>query len=128
MKQLVLETPGKFSLRDVEPPGAPGEGEVLVKVRRVGICGTDLHAYEGVQPFFDYPRVLGHELAVEVVESGPGVSGFGPGDLCAVEPYLYDGDDQASKRGKTNCAHDLLCLGVRTDGAMSEYFTLPADK
>ena len=69
LKQVVLLEPGRMALRDSAPPLA-GEGRALVRVRRIGLCGTDLHAFEGTQPFFTYPRVLGHELAV-TVESVP---------------------------------------------------------
>ena len=78
MKTIVLEQPGRFTHGGTPLPDAPGAGEVLVRVLMVGICGTDLHAYEGTQPFFTYPRVLGHELAVEVIETGDGVEGFSP--------------------------------------------------
>jgi threonine dehydrogenase-like Zn-dependent dehydrogenase len=66
MKTIVLEQPGQFRLADTAPPEHPGAGEAFVRVRRVGICGTDLHAFKGEQPFFSYPRILGHELGVEV--------------------------------------------------------------
>jgi len=70
MKAIVLEQPGTFRLTTMDEPGKPGPGEALVRVRQVGVCGTDLHAYQGTQPFFTYPRILGHELSVEVVATG----------------------------------------------------------
>ena len=78
MRTVILDEPGHFRLTDTTAPAPPGSGEVLVRVLIVGICGTDLHAFEGTQPFFSYPRILGHELAVEVIETGDGVDGFKP--------------------------------------------------
>jgi 2-desacetyl-2-hydroxyethyl bacteriochlorophyllide A dehydrogenase len=128
MKQVVLEQPGRLVVSETAPPGQPRECEALVKVRRLGICGTDLHAFRGKQPFFTYPRRLGHELGVEVVEVGPNVTGLSAGDLCSVEPYLTCGQCIACRNGKTNCCTDLKCLGVHTDGGMCEFITVPANK
>src|SRR3989442_15227925 len=100
---ITLEQPGRFSRGGTPQPDAPGPGEVLVRVLTVGICGTDLHAFEGTQPFFSYPRILGHELAVEVIECGPGVTEFRAGDRCAVNPYMTCGRCAACIQGKTNC-------------------------
>src|SRR5450631_964805 len=94
-----LEAPGRFTHSDSAKLGPPGRGEVRVRVLMVGICGTDLHAFEGTQPFFTYPRVLGHELAVEVIEPGDGVSEFKRGDRCAVNPYVTCGECLACRRG-----------------------------
>jgi len=106
-----------------------------VRVRRVGICGTDLHAFRGRQPFFTYPRILGHELGVEVVAIGPAHDAqsskelkIRPGDRCAVEPYLNCGTCVACRAGKTNCCVKLQCLGVHTDGGMRELIRVPAAK
>jgi 2-desacetyl-2-hydroxyethyl bacteriochlorophyllide A dehydrogenase len=145
MKTIVLEEP--FRLRAVEtpPPGDPAPGEAIVRIRRVGICGSDLHGYRGDQPFFAYPRILGHELGVEVVAVGaPADAGARrdlasqalsdlavpprPGDRCAVEPYLNCGRCVACRRGKTNCCVDLKVLGVHTDGGMRECLAVPLDK
>jgi len=91
METVTLQEPGRFTNSDTAQPGGPGPDEVLVRVLMVGVCGTDLHAFEGTQPFFSYPRVLGHELAVEVIEIGDGVEGFKAGDRCAVNPYMTCG-------------------------------------
>jgi 2-desacetyl-2-hydroxyethyl bacteriochlorophyllide A dehydrogenase len=123
---LVLQEPGKFQKITVERPSSPSEGNVLLKIRRLGVCGTDLHAYNGKQPFFTYPRILGHEIAAEVVEIGDNVTHLKVGDLCAVMPYRNEIEDQAVRRGKTNCGSTLKVLGVHEDGAMQEYISYPA--
>lgn len=126
MKTLVLEKPGEFRLANVAAPEGLGPEEALVRPRRVGVCGTDLHAFEGKQPYFRYPRVLGHELGVEVVAVGAGVTNVRPGDRCAVEPYLYCGDCIACRRGRTNCCLNVKVLGVHIDGGMCEQVKVPA--
>jgi 2-desacetyl-2-hydroxyethyl bacteriochlorophyllide A dehydrogenase len=127
MLQIVLDQPGRFVASD-RPAPETGPGEVLVRVHRIGICGTDLHAYAGRQPFFSYPRVLGHELGVEVVEARHDDAGLQPGDRCAVEPYLNCGRCAACRRGKTNCCVELKVLGVHIDGGMQPYLAVPAGK
>lgn len=124
MKTITLEQPGRFTFTDTTPPGAPQSGEVLVRVLTVGICGTDLHAFEGTQPFFTYPRVLGHELAVEVIESNS--TEFRPGDRCAVNPYMTCGACSACLRGRTNCCAKMRVIGVHSDGGMRDRILLPA--
>jgi 2-desacetyl-2-hydroxyethyl bacteriochlorophyllide A dehydrogenase len=126
MKTVVLEQPGRFTLTETAQPGAPGPDEVLVRVLTVGICGTDLHAFEGTQPFFTYPRILGHELAVEVIETGDGVGDFRPGDLCAVNPYMTCGKCAACVCGRTNCCVKMCVIGVHSDGGMRDLILLPA--
>lgn len=130
MLSIVLDQPGHFRLAEAAKPAAPGPGEVLVRVGRVGICGTDLHAFRGRQPFFNYPRILGHELGVEIVELGPETEGLGlaVGDRCAVEPYLNCGECIACRRGRTNCCEKLQVLGVHCDGGMVEWLVVPANK
>lgn len=130
MKTIVLEQPGILRLTETEPPSQPGLDEALVQVRRVGICGTDLHAFAGNQNFFSYPRILGHELAVEVVALGPSEQDLAVavGDHCCVVPYLNCGECIACRRGKTNCCVRMRVLGVHLDGGMREFITLPADK
>jgi 2-desacetyl-2-hydroxyethyl bacteriochlorophyllide A dehydrogenase len=130
MKTVVLQEPGRLRLADAQEPGPPGPGEALVRVRRVGICGSDLHAFRGRQSFFSYPRILGHELGVEIVALGPGTQGSGlsAGDRCCVEPYLNCGECSACRRGKPNCCLNLKVLGVHIDGGMQELLTVPAAK
>jgi threonine dehydrogenase-like Zn-dependent dehydrogenase len=127
MQQLVLQAIGDLQLCDAPRPALPGRGEAQVRVRRVGICGTDLHAFTGNQPFFSYPRILGHELAVEVVACGVDVRNVAVGDTVAVRPYLECGTCHACQRGLTNCCSSLKVLGVHIDGGMREYLNVPAD-
>jgi 2-desacetyl-2-hydroxyethyl bacteriochlorophyllide A dehydrogenase len=126
MHQVVLEKPGRFVYNESAPP-VSSAGEALVRVRRVGVCGTDLHAFEGHQPYFTYPRILGHELAVEIVGIAGNDRGLAPGDRCAVEPYLSCGRCHACRLGKTNCCETLACLGVHTDGGMRELISIPVE-
>ncbi len=127
MQAIVLEKPGVLRKIEKEAPRHPAPGEVLLKIRQLGICGTDLHAFQGRQPFFTYPRILGHEIAGEVVAVGDQVTQLEIGDLCAVMPYRNEAEDQAVRRGKTNCGGSLRVLGVHEDGAMQEYITYSAE-
>jgi alcohol dehydrogenase len=127
MERIILQEPGIFEFQHVDVNNVLKPDEALLKVHNIGICGTDLHAYAGEQPFFDYPRILGHELGVEVVDIGEDVTNVQIGDKCSVEPYrATHSNDWAIKRGKPNCAEHLSVLGVHEDGGMREYFTIPA--
>lgn len=128
MKAIQLERPGSFRTIDVEDPAPPGPGEALLKVLRVGVCGTDFSGYHGKMPFYSYPRIPGHELGVEVLAVGPDVTHLKPGDRCAVEPYLDCGACIACRGGKTNCCETLQTLGVHTDGGLRPRVVLPARK
>jgi len=125
MKAILLEEPGQFKWVEQPAPLKPAPHEVLLKMKRLGICGTDLHAFKGQQPFFSYPRILGHEIAAEVVELGDQVQHLNIGDLCTIMPYRNQEVDQAVRRGKTNCGGSLSVFGVHEDGAMQEYITYP---
>lgn len=128
MKTITLKQPFEFERGETQRPAAPGPGEALVRVRRVGICGTDLHGFRGKQPFFTYPRVLGHELGVEVLALGDGVASVSVGDHCSVEPYMNCGTCIACRNGKPNCCTSLKVLGVHTDGGMRDEIVVPARK
>src|SRR5687767_12088087 len=128
MKALYLEKPEQFRMADVPEAPKPAAGQALVRTHRVGICGTDVSCYLGKFPFFAYPRIPGHELGVEVLEVGPGVTNVRPGDRCSIEPYLNCGDCHACRKGASNCCANLKVLGVMTDGGMRERFVLPAVK
>jgi 2-desacetyl-2-hydroxyethyl bacteriochlorophyllide A dehydrogenase len=98
---------------------------VLIRVRRVGVCGTDFHIFRGKQPYLSYPRLIGHEFSGEVIEAPPD-KGLVPGDRVAVMPYLSCGVCLACRRGRTNCCTRLEVLGVHRDGALTEYVSIPA--
>jgi 2-desacetyl-2-hydroxyethyl bacteriochlorophyllide A dehydrogenase len=127
MKAIILTEPGNFQKIEKDAPQNPFPNEVLLKIKQLGVCGTDLHAYKGKQPFFSYPRILGHEIAAEVMAIGSAVTHLKIGDICAVMPYRNEEIDQAVLRGKTNCGSTLKVLGVHEDGAMQEYIKFPAD-
>lgn len=127
MHQIRLEEPGRFTCREIAPP-TRAPGEAIVRVRRIGICGTDLHAFAGRQPFFSYPRVLGHELGVEVIDPGDDPHGLTAGDRCAVEPYLNCGRCDPCRRGRSNCCTRLRVLGVHLDGGMQPVIAVPSQK
>lgn len=127
MLQIVLEQPGQFAARDGAEPKLAA-GEALVRVHRIGVCGTDLHAFAGKQPFFNYPRILGHELGVEVIDPGTEPNGLKRGDRCSVEPYINCGRCIACRRGKPNCCTSLNVLGVHSDGGMRPLIAVPARK
>src|SRR5688572_29782274 len=128
MHALRLESPKKFNLIETPEPAVLAPGEALVRVHSIGICGTDISAYLGKMPFVTYPRILGHELGVEVLGVGAGVANVQPGDRCSVEPYINDPSSYASRRGRPNCCEKLQVLGVHTDGGMRPQFILPARK
>lgn len=128
MRAIQLQEPKTFRVIDIPEPAAPGEGEAVVRVHCVGICGTDISGYLGKMPFYSYPRIPGHELGVEVVAVGPGVTNVQTGDQCSVEPYINNPDSFASRRARGNCCEELQVLGVHTDGGMRRLFTVPARK
>jgi hypothetical protein len=126
MKGIVCERPGQFVMKETEPP-AVKPGEVLVRIRRIGICGTDLHAFKGEQPYFNYPRILGHELSGEIVERSDNACGLRVGDPVVIIPYIECGQCIACRQGKTNCCVQLKLFGVHLDGGMQEYMSIPVD-
>jgi len=126
MKYIVCEKPGEFILKEKEAP-VRKENEALLQINKVGICGTDLHAYGGNQAFFTYPRILGHELASEVLEIGENSQGIKTGDKVVVMPYVSCGKCIACRNGKTNCCTNITVLGVHGDGGMQEQITVPTD-
>jgi len=127
VKALQLTALQTIGLADVPEPAPPPPGHALVRTLRVGVCGSDLHAYNGRQMFVEFPRILGHELAVEVLEPPEG-SPFAPGDVACVNPFLSCGACHTCLAGRTNCCTNLRTLGVHIDGGMCERFTLPAAK
>ena len=123
MKALVCDEPGRLTLAE-RPDPERGEGEVLVRIRHVGICGTDFHIFGGKHPFLEYPRVMGHELSGTVQEAPPG-SALKPGDPVYIVPYLSCGTCQACRIGLTNACCNIRVLGVHCDGGMAELVPVP---
>lgn len=123
MLTIICDKPGTLSAVERDRP-VRGEGEVLLRLRRIGVCGTDLHIFTGNQPYLSYPRVMGHELAA-TVEEAPAGSQLQPGDLVSVIPYISCGTCDACRKGKTNCCRRIGVLGVHRDGGMAEYLCLP---
>jgi len=122
MKALVCRTPRQFDYINTEMPVA-AEGETLLKIERIGICGTDLHAFEGTQPYFNYPRILGHELAAIIVQTK--AVGFTASDKVTVIPYMHCGNCIACNSGKYNCCVNMRVFGVHIDGGMREFVAVP---
>ena len=100
-------------------------GHAIIKIKRIGICGTDLHAFEGTQPFFSYPRILGHELSGELMEFDD-APGFEKGEAVSIMPYFYCGYCIACRSGKPNCCTKINVFGVHIDGGMKEYISVPS--
>ena len=124
MKTLVCTTPGHFVYQQGVKPVSTS-GRAIIHIKRIGICGTDLHAYEGTQPYFSYPRILGHELAGELVEAD-GSPDFEPGELVTFIPYFDCGSCIACRSGKPNCCTQMQVSGVHIDGGMVEYLSVPS--
>jgi 2-desacetyl-2-hydroxyethyl bacteriochlorophyllide A dehydrogenase len=123
VKTLVCEKP--FSLQLGERPRTERKpGEALVRIKRVGLCGTDFHIFSGNQPFLSYPRVMGHELAGEVAEVDEG-SNLRVGELVTINPYLPCGTCIACRKAKPNCCTNIRVMGVHIDGGMTEYVSVP---
>ncbi|MGB7345969.1 MAG: zinc-binding alcohol dehydrogenase family protein [Pirellulaceae bacterium] len=113
---------------EIDEPSAPGPGQALVRTHRMGVCGTDISCYLGKFPFFDFPRIPGHELGVEVVAVGDGVTNVAAGDKCSIEPYMHCGQCYPCRRGAINCCQNLKVIGVMMDGGLCESFLVRAEK
>jgi 2-desacetyl-2-hydroxyethyl bacteriochlorophyllide A dehydrogenase len=124
MRSLVCIRPGEFEYREIDAPVLK-PGHAIIRIRRIGICGTDLHAFEGTQPYFEYPRILGHELAGDLVDLDK-TPGFTPGEAVTFIPYLNCGKCIACRTGTPNCCVQIKVCGVHTDGGMVEYLTVPS--
>lgn len=122
MKSIVCTQPGSFEYKEIHMPVA-AEGETLLKIERIGICGTDLHAFEGTQPFFNYPRILGHEIAATIADTA--AEGFTKGEAVTIIPYFNCSKCITCRMGKPNCCVHIQVCGVHTDGGMREYLSVP---
>lgn len=127
MKAVYMEKPWNIEISDVQMP-KPKEGEALLRVKSAGICGSDIGAFRGTNGLVSYPRIIGHEIAGEVISIPENnKNGIKPGDRVIVDPYLYCGHCYPCSIGRTNCCVDLKVLGVHVDGGMAEHFCHPAD-
>ena len=120
MKAIVIHRPQEISLAEVSNPERK-ENEVLIKVRAMGICGSDIAAYKGINPLVTYPRIIGHEIAGEILETPRSETEFKPGDRVVIEPYIYCGHCYPCMNKRTNCCENLTVRGVHIDGGMSEF-------
>ncbi|MFT9598681.1 zinc-binding alcohol dehydrogenase family protein [Mesobacillus sp.] len=125
MKAVQIPEAMELVIQDLEQPAIKNPEDVLVKVKRVGICGSDMHIYHGTNPLATYPRIPGHEVAGEVVEVGSAVKNVKPGDHVVVEPIRYCGECYACRKGRPNVCKSLSVFGVHEDGGMRESFVLP---
>ena len=125
MNMLICQEPKKLIHEKRDIP-IPDKHEALIKIKSVGICGTDIHAWGGNQPFFSYPRVLGHEICGDIVTLGEKVTQFKVGQQVAVIPYVACQQCPACQGGRTNCCEKISVIGVHQDGGFSEYLSVPA--
>ena len=124
VKALVLKSPGEASVETVpEPVVAPGE--LLLKVRMVGFCGSDLNSFRGRNPLVTFPRILGHEVSATIIE---GDSALPSGTDVALSPYTACGRCASCRRGRPNACQFNQTLGVQRDGALSEFVSMPREK
>src|SRR5690606_18941560 len=125
MKAVQVPEAHNMQIIDQETPKIQNSDEVLVKVKRVGICGSDMHIYHGTNPLATYPRVVGHEVAGEVVKVGSSVETLEIGDHVVIEPINYCGECYACRKGRPNVCEKLSVFGVHEDGGMREFIVLP---
>jgi L-iditol 2-dehydrogenase len=127
MLQAVMTAPGQIEFRQVEKP-TPRPGEVLIRMRRIGVCGSDIHVFHGKHPYTSYPVVQGHEVSGVVSQVGEAVSGFQPGDLVTFTPQVTCGECYPCRHGMYHICDNLKVMGFQTGGAAQEYFPVPAEK
>ncbi len=125
MKVLICQEPKKLVYLETAQPNVKA-GNVLIKIKTVGICGTDIHAWAGNQPFFSYPRVLGHEIAGDIHAVGEQVNNWKVGQRVSVIPYVSCGQCGACQSGRTNCCEKISVIGVHEDGGFCEYLNVPS--
>lgn len=127
MLQQVMTAPGVIEFREIAKP-VPQKGEVLVKIMRIGVCGSDIHVYHGKHPFTKYPVTQGHEVSGEIAELGEGTEGFRVGQKVTIEPQVVCGECYPCRHGKYNLCEELKVMGFQTTGTASEYFAVDATK
>lgn len=126
MKTVVVEKPGKLVIAEKTMPQEARDGEVIIKVKAAGICGSDAHIYHGRSAFATYPRIIGHEITGEVYMTGNSVENIKPGDKVAVDPVISCGSCYACRIGRHNVCSNLKVLGVHVDGGYREYLSVNA--
>src|SRR5271154_5299321 len=124
MRALVCTSPRSFEYEERNAPVLQPH-HAIIKIKRIGICGTDLHAYEGTQPYFNYPRILGHELSGDLIDADD-ADGFIPGEAVTIIPYFNCGICIACRNKKPNCCVNIKVCGVHIDGGMVDYFSVPS--
>ncbi len=127
MKAIVIPNPNEIEIRDIPMPEVK-QGEALLKVKYVGICGADVASFTGNQPFTTYPRIPGHEFSAEIVTIPENDKGLKPGDIVTCNPYFNCGECYSCKRGFVNCCTDNQTMGVQRDGAFCEYISMPVER
>lgn len=127
MLQQVMTEPGKIEFREVPTP-EPKEGEVLIKIMEIGVCGSDIHVYHGEHPFTSYPVTQGHEVSGLVEKLGAGVSGLSVGQKVTIQPQVVCGECYPCRHGKYNLCEKLKVMGFQTTGVASQYFAVDAEK
>ncbi len=127
MLQQVMTEPGKIEFREVPTP-EPAEGQVLIKIMEIGVCGSDIHVYHGEHPFTSYPVTQGHEVSGLVEKLGPGVSGLAVGQKVTIQPQVVCGECWPCRHGKYNLCEKLKVMGFQTTGVASHYFAVDAEK
>lgn len=127
MLQQVMTAPGEIMFREVPTP-EPKKGEVLIKIMKIGVCGSDIHVYHGEHPFTKYPVTQGHEVSGEIAAVGEGVEGFAPGQKVTIQPQVVCGKCYPCRHGKYNLCEELKVMGFQTTGVASRYFAVDASK
>lgn len=127
MLQQIMTAPCTIEFRDIPSP-EPATGEVLVRIERIGICGSDIHVYHGKHSFTKYPVTQGHEVSGQIIALGAGVRQFEIGEKVTIEPQVVCGKCYPCRHGKYNLCEELKVMGFQTTGAASEYFAVDAAK
>lgn len=125
MKAIQIPEAHKIDILNISEPVVKHPSDVKIKIKRVGICGSDMHIYHGTNPLATYPRIVGHEVAGEIVEVGADVTKVKVGDHVVVEPISYCGDCYACHSGRPNVCKEVSVFGVHEDGGMREFAVLP---
>jgi len=128
MRQVIMTSPGKIELREVTSPGKLAPNEILLKIKRIGVCGSDIHVYHGEHPFTPYPVVQGHEYSATVEAVGSVVTKVNPGDYATARPQLVCGECRPCRRGDYNVCESLRVQGFQAPGCAQDYFVVPEER